>query len=61
MCAPTKAEGPQHAHPIYMVHWWTTYIIHLPVVDVNRPWGGPGCEECGGFCCGHYQKPGAMA
>ena len=45
--------------------WYTggppTSFIPLPVMDVNRPLGRPDCEERGGFCRGHYQKPGAMA
>ena len=33
-----------------------TYLP-IPVLDPERPWGNPECQECKGFCCGHYLKP----
>ena len=32
-------------------------FLPLPVMDKDRPWGSSNCEECNGFCHGHYVKP----
>ena len=33
-------------------------ITHLPfpVPDSSKPWGGTTCEQCKGFCAGHYVR-----
>jgi hypothetical protein len=33
-------------------------ITHLPfpVPDSSKPWGGTNCEQCKGFCAGHYVR-----
>ena len=28
-----------------------------PTPDPKRPFGNPNCEDCNGFCAGHYLKP----
>ena len=31
--------------------------LPLPIPDPSRCYGIPSCQECKGFCCGHFMKP----
>ena len=31
--------------------------LPLPIPDPTRCYGNPSCQECKGFCCGHFMKP----
>ena len=31
--------------------------VPLPVPDPNRPWNSTVCDDCNGFCAGHYLEP----
>ena len=50
---PKCKNGPQ-SDPLWFVGGPPIRHLPLPRVDPNRPWGDENCNECGGFCTGHY-------
>lgn len=57
---------PQCCHPVCKIgpppsiHTWYSggppvTKLPLPVVDLERPWGGEKCQSCEGTCSGHYK------
>ena len=56
LCQQKQKDPSMHIPSTWYTGGPPTSFIPLPVVDVSRPWGRPDCEECGGFCHGHYQE-----
>ncbi|XP_068757506.1 uncharacterized protein [Montipora capricornis] len=54
---PLRKEGRPVVEPLWYHGGPPLSFTPLPVQDSNRPYGNPACNDCKGYCCGHYMMP----
>ncbi len=53
---PVCSSGKVSELPLWFDSGPSISYLPLPVPDPSRPYGNPNCNECKGFCCGHFMK-----
>ena len=53
-CPHPKCKKDPGTDPLWFTGGPPIKHLPLPKLDPNRPWGNQNCNECAGFCTGHY-------